>query len=54
MTRLSRRRFLELLGQAGTLSALSLVLPPLARAADKPGAKASARVVIVGGGFGGA
>ncbi|UCE75751.1 MAG: FAD-dependent oxidoreductase [Gammaproteobacteria bacterium] len=54
MPRLSRRRFLELLGQAGTLSALSLVLPPLARAADKPGAKASARVVIVGGGFGGA
>jgi sulfide dehydrogenase [flavocytochrome c] flavoprotein subunit len=54
MQRFSRRRFLELLGRGGALSALHAVLPPLARAADAPGKAARARVLIVGGGFGGA
>ena len=56
MQQFSRRRFIEWLGSAGGLSALGM----LPACGDKPGeegktvSKPLARVVIVGGGFGGA
>ena len=54
MKQLSRRKFVGLLGQAGAVSALGALAGPLAGCASYKGSTAPARVVIVGGGFGGA
>jgi sulfide dehydrogenase [flavocytochrome c] flavoprotein subunit len=52
MTTLSRRNFIRLLGATGTVSVLGTLGATLGGCSGKPGA--GPRVVVVGGGFGGA
>jgi sulfide dehydrogenase [flavocytochrome c] flavoprotein subunit len=52
MTTLSRRRFIHLLGATGSITALGTLGLTLGGCSGKPGA--GPRVVVVGGGFGGA
>ena len=52
MSKLSRREFIRLAGTAGALSAMGAVAWPLGGCQKK--AKTGGRVIVVGGGFGGA
>ncbi len=58
MSRISRRDFVRLMGAGGALSALGLTgcesAPKVATSLAKSPAKAAPRVIVVGGGFGGA